>query len=300
MRQINVIVGVTIAIIAVGAILAPVITDVVARSDDFFNDGLYYVDRVPSGDSMHYVYDGNAVYLNDVMLISNDHPIDYDSSTALIFTEHITINWRNNENVMRIRGVVNANVKNFDLIVTDSAITGTYTQTDDTERTANWAYSEFHGIVKKSNWVMSNTPIIVKGDSEIYTTRLIDVNNFGSRFYILHIIGSINNGFTVSIYSQNSGSIVDDINVVYTLDYHPVNGYLDLYRLDSINFDFSRVVDDTVETGNYQISVLTCPVKIVADREKPLLLSAAAIAIAIVPIILVSLLVFVIKGFRDY
>lgn len=261
------VVGMVLAAVMIGGALLPSVASVTAESDTYTNDGLFYVDGVEDGQTINYRFENSTLYVNDVIVLSEDYNSIYPDGVSVMFTEHISIRYVANSTELNIRGQVLANVTALDFDVTGGTITGSYVQGGET-KTANWTYTEFYGIVSESDRVMAYTPMYVNGDTEIFVTGYSQLLGFGGGF-VAKVSGTINDGFTIELFG-NSGASIDGVTSTTTVNYRAVNGHNDLFILDSVVFDLSRVFEDVAQTDTATFTLMTVPHEVTADRTAPL------------------------------
>lgn len=289
-KIVGVMIAVMIGIITIGGVMVPVINDAVATTDTFTNDGLYYVDSVPDGESINYRFENGIIYVNDVAVISPEFESVYPDGVSIIFTEHIVLRYAAGSSTIGIRGQLNTNAYGLDITVSDGTITGTYANADGEDSTISWTYTDFFGIVPESDRVMAFAPMYVNADTNVFVTGLVALSGF-STYYIMNVSGSIDEGFTATLYTQGSGSLVEGVTVTSTIDYDVVDNHEDLYKLNAVNFTLERTSDGVEQTATATFTLMTVPQEIIAERSNPMD-SAASGILTIAPLmVIISLLV---------
>lgn len=289
-KIVGVMIAVMIGIITIAGVMVPVINDAVATNDTFTNDGLFYVDGVGDGQTINYRFENSTLYVNDVVVLSGDYNSIYPDGVSIMFTEHISIRYVANSTELNIRGQVLANVTGLDLNVSGGSITGTYLQGGNTVD-VNWTYTEFYGIVSESDRVMAYTPMYVNGDTEVFVTGVSNLSGFGG-YFVAKVSGSINDGFTISLFS-NAGASIEGVTSSATINYRAVNGHEDLYILESVVFDLSRTYEGQLQTATATFTLMTVPYEITADRSVPMDNAAAGILNVAPIVVIVALLAMV-------
>lgn len=294
MKIVGSLIGVVVAILMVGSVLAPIVSDAVAESDTFTNKGLFYVDEVPEGESITYSFNQGVLLVNGEDLSLNNIFSEYPDGASVLFTEHIAIRYTGGDTVIKVRGQINNNLSTLDIVVTNGTITGSYVDGGGNDGTINWTYTEFFGIVPKSDRVMAFAPMYVNGDTDVFVTGLSALSGFGN-YYVIKVSGSINDGFTATLYNQGSGTLIEGITSTSVVNYSAVNGYDDFYELESVVFTFNRTTSGGVEeTATATFTLMTVPEEINADRTDSLNRGAAAIMMSIIPIMLIALIAMVV------
>lgn len=158
-----------------------------------------------------------------------------------------------------------------------------------------------YGIDDTGDYLLSSftTPTYVLDDSTIYATGISAVGEIG---VVIHIEGTIKDGFTFNVMdNRNTSNIsnveVSDINVIS----EKVTGYTNLYKLTSISATIS--VDNTVEgvttpqTGTVTYSSYVVPYEVTAELSvHPD--SALATIINLLPLIaVIGLFMFLVAEF---
>lgn len=297
-RIVGALIVVAVAIIALGAVLMPVITDVTAKTDTFQNDSLFFVDSVPQGTTITYEFVDGTLYVNDQpVIVSGQSP--YEGGVSILFTEHIVIRSQG-DNLLRIRGIYNHNVSELSITVSDSTIVGTAVRGGgDGTIDINWEYTSFYGIVPfETNRAMVYAPAYVNPDSVINITGLSRVAEYDN-YYVVEVHGSIEDGFTALIYNQNTGEAMGHISTEVTPIYSPVNNYNGVYLLDSLEIVLTRTIQETgvVETAELTFTIFTAPYEVVGDRAEPLADSYSNLIYTIPVMLIISILLLAVGLF---
>lgn len=290
-KYIGVLIGVAVAVIMVGSLLAPVINDTTATSDVYTNDGLFHIEKLDDGATAHYVWDGTTLTLNDVPLELPMRLSGYDS-TSIIMVDNAVFRFNPNANTIFCRGAISGELKTFDIVVANGEINGTRTAPDSAETLQiNITYTNFWGIVPDSDLVMCEFPAYVLDDSDVF---VIGHSSIGAEWAIVNVSGTINDGFSVAYYNIFNGSALTDIttsNIV--IDRTVVDSHLDLSIIEKITFNATK--GDV--TGNLTYGLMIVPEKVTADRANPMGSGEAAIIQALPVIVIVSLILAVIGLF---
>ena len=239
------IVGVVVALVLAGAVL-PVFAETTSATDTFTTDGLYYLNDIPENTTYHYVYDGTKWTLNDVALTFPE-----GGAYNVIVTDTVFI-----RNIGQIRGLATTSISACDLTVSDTGITGTYTNTNG-DTTVSWTYNLFYGATYDvTDYIMSsgaNTAInYVNLDTEVYAYGL---SSIGADFFTFQISGNMKN---VTVVCSNPNVVISNISINKTA----ISSYINLYDFDSITFDSEYQGTSKAQTYN----VLVLPAKVTAEK----------------------------------
>lgn len=288
-KTIGIILAVMVSVLLVGGLLVPIVNDATADADTFTNAGIFYVDELGTDESIHYVFEDGVLTVNDVAIDLDDIYSNYEGGASILFTEKIILRYTSGADVVAIRGITKQNVIGFDLTVSNGTITGTKTGETGTDTDVSWTYTEFTGIVPSSNTVMANFPVYLNGDTEINVTGFVSASNIGG-YYVANVSGSIQGGFSVSLFNQNTGESIADVTVNnISVNNQTVDNYVDLYVLESITFD----ITNGTSTDNVTFSLMVVPEKVTADRTDPMDPAAAGVLSTAPILIIVALLAMV-------
>lgn len=256
------IVALVIGIIMATTAILPLASDY-SEAKTFSNEGYFYVDSVEDGESINYVLSDGILTINGVA-VAPPSSTTYPDGLTVFYTEHIV--FRYDGGAIKIRGQVNSNATAINLVITEGTITGTYTSSTG-DHDASWTYTEFVGMVttEESRIMAKNTPQYINSDSLIDTTGLSHPANMD--FYVIHLTGSMDDGMTINLYNQSSGAAIDDITVsniaINTIE---VEGYIDLYKLNSVTF---TLTDTNEVSSDVTFTVYTVPAEVTADPDNP-------------------------------
>lgn len=249
-------VAIMVGAVAFGAML-PIFQDVTATEDTFTNDGFYRMKEIKNGDTWVKISGGTWTYnTDDVIIYSN-------GGYNMVLGDEWCVRGNGTARGTFVSGgaqdttVVSAN----DVIT----ITGTGISSNDTP-----AISGYGGCSTGSYLLTDpSKSVYVKPDTPIYATGTTEISASGSGLF--HIEGTIKDGFTITAYSVYSTTPYDSIttsNVV--VNYSPVSGYVELYKLDSITFDIEAVKTiegtPTTYTTSATYNSYVVPYEVTAER----------------------------------
>lgn len=293
----NKIIGVTLAvfvsIILVGGLMVPIVNDATSPTDTFTNQGIFYVNDLPAGSTLNYIWNNGELTVNGEVIDIAAFESAYDGSSSIMFTENMTVRYATGESVIAFKGAVFCNnIPTANIIVSDGTITGTYMDSG-TEKTLNVTYTEFTGIVPKSSMIMANAPVYLATDSEIHVTGFVNASGL-DQYYVVNVTGSIGDGITVSVYDQLNGTAVDSITVSnIEIDADLVDGYTNLYVFNKISF----IMSNDTATHDVTFSLMVVPEKISAELTDPMDPAAAGILNVAPILVIVALLTMAVALF---
>ena len=158
------------------------------------------------------------------------------------------------------------------------------TGSDNTVTNKTLGFTEFYSIVPDEDVAVmkiSNQAVYIKGDSPLYGSGLTTVSAWNNAF---HFEGTYDDGITIS--SPNLSAATFD-NITWNIE--PVDGYIDLYKLTSIEFDITN--NDTTVHATY--SYFGVPSEVTADPDNP---AAYKNLVKVVPLMAFIMLVVAAAG----
>lgn len=261
------VVAMVVAVVLVVTCAVPIITDSVATEDTFTNKGLFFVEGLEEGQTVTYSCDSNGVYVNNVQ-ITGDYATGYSGGASIAYTENFVIRW-GGTGPYALRGAYWAYNQNASASITfngNGTYSGTYTS-GLTTTDISGTYTEFYGLVlEKTDRIMTSSTSnkYVNGDTIINGTGLTNCTNIGS-FIVFNIDGTVDDGITVTGYSQTNGSELSTLTYSnVSINKTEVSGYKDLYNVTSVTFD---VTDTNEKTDSVTYTVFTIPTEVTAERS---------------------------------
>ena len=279
-KYIGVMLALTVGVIMVGSLLAPLIMDVVSDSDTFVNDGYFELKKYTPEDTLTATWN----YSNPTELIVNGESVTIPivdtgrSDYSIILSAGGAARIQATMQSVTFYGAgtyVAANETNPEFTCTYEGGTLTATNGVTTKSISN--VSEVMCIANDGPYVMKKATesVYLKGDSEIFANG---ITYFGSQVLQFSIWGTFDN----PEYTEVSGNYtVSDFTKVYTES----RNHVGLYNLEK--FTFIGSYDGNSRIVTYDTFVVTK--EVTADRTDPLDHSAAAILMAIIPLMLVAL-----------
>lgn len=281
----------TVGVILAGSLLVPVISYATATEDTYTNKGLFYVDEDTA--SLHYTYENKVLKLNDEVI---SFPADMAEGTTVIYTDNLIVRAYTND--MRFRGLYDYNATSFDITIADGVLSGTVHTT--TDHSVSMTISDhFYGITNEDTGVVmaptADAPYLKKS-TVMSTAPLIHPTEIGNSntYMIVFMEGSIDDGLEFTLYDIHYGTVLTGFTVAdYVIDYSPVEGHVELYKLNSITITLSTVPDEgeTALTTERTISYVALDEKQTAERTNHLSNGEITIMKAIPIMVIVALIV---------
>lgn len=272
----------TVVIIVLAGCLMPVMEDATATSDTFTNDGMWRMAPNTNGDT--YTYDNTTKEwsLNGTVVNSAN-----SSNLSVILLDNTTVRsngWLRGSQIIGNSVTTVVTNANDQTIISGNGLTGSGTFD-----------IQGYGINPDGEYLLSSytTPVYMNGDSGIYATGVTAINTLYNA--VFHIEGSIKDGVTITSYVVlNSGYTVTDVVIDdVVINYTTVNGYVDLYKLSGITFNYSCTATNTSTSETTTVTDVACsyssyvvPYEVTAERAVHFTDSENAI-LGIVPVMLI-------------
>lgn len=278
-----------VVITVLAGVLMPVLNDVTDTDNTFTNEGLWRMAPLESGDDYTYV-EPNWTY-DETALTS----VYRTGSNALLGES-----W-----CVRANGQYRSASGSGNLVNVAFATTDTITITGSGINGANVQNLPGFGARDNGSYLMTayDKPVYVLADSPIYATGVSSVDGVSM---IIHIEGNMEDGLTITAYSQfnaNSNPYPNTISdVVFSnvsVNAESVNGYKDLYILNGITADmtFTNTTSDSVvseKSGSVSYSSYVVPYEVTAEKAVHFTDNQNAIFAAIPILVIVALLIAVV------
>ena len=294
-KLITLVITLVVGIILAGSLLVPVLNDVTTTEKTFANTGYYTYDPV--------VEDTNTVLTwaktaPDVITIGdNDVTMpEGNGSWTIVGSENFTLRYYRNTTVSGVQmysdvGYISVNTGSTADSATMTVTASTLTVTDGTNtRTPTMGT---HGFVLNPTGdgsltlKYSDESAYMKGGSDIYLCGTTMVIGSGTNDFVgVFGYGTLDDGLTMSsFYGKTSPNTVTIGDV--TASYAPVNGYIDLYKLDKFTFPLTQ--NSATVTATYSYFVV--PTEVTAELSQHLTPGQIALMGAIPVLVIVALLV---------
>ena len=282
MKILGVLIGVAISIIVVGSVLAPIVNDVAAESDTYVNDGYFDMKKYTAEDNVVLTWsynDPDKVIVNEEVVELPDMPVVTSIILASNGAVRLTIN-HNSLSFYSGGNFVNADESNPNFSFTYSGGSATASN-GNAERTIS--VDALYMIANEGDYVMkkADVPVYVNSDTEICAFGL---TYFGSSRMYFSIWGTFN--------EYQTGYSTSAVITNFSKNYVTSDNHTDLYLLEDFTFD--ATLNDTTKLVEY--SYFAVEKEVSADRTNPLDRSAAVILMVSIPLVLISLIYFVVKS----
>jgi len=293
-RFIGLIIGLVVGVLMIGSLLVPVINEASTTEKTFTNDGGYYrMAELSADDDAEYTlnwdksatthleingqdYDAYSAYGQALTTVvaSDSWLLRYSSAnTAYGYLQYFDgTTWMGDDTT----------TQKMEFVASGGTAVLTRTSTTDQVTTKTVTYEYIYVIMPDATSDIMKKPTetpYVKGDSELYAMGLTSSKLF-------QISGNVNDGITVDILGESEEVISNlEINKV------AVEGYIDLYVISSITFDYT--ISGTTASATYNFFIV--PYSVTAELSNHL--DAGEIAmIAVIPVLMIaSLLIFAVR-----
>ena len=286
------VIGIIVAIMVVGIVLVPVLSQATETERTFLNKG-YYEMTYTEADDVSMTWDSadpHKVTVNDVVI---DLPAtaDLPGPINIICGDDWFIRYTGTGLQFYPSTGSSVNAGNgVDLSVTASEGTVTITTNADPAVTKTAYYTFLYVVSENGAYVMKNTNDVayVHEDSEIYG---IGRSTVTGGYVKIKITGSISAGFTATEVGSSAFTI-GDITVNYTTD----SAYIDLYKLSSLQF---TVTDSENNTNNLTYSYFIVPTSVtgeLSEHPTPMMITL----INVIPVFVVLAIILGVCGLFYY
>lgn len=290
-KLLGTILTITVAIICIATILVPTISDATKTEKIFENTGIYFDTDNAVSHTLEYAdgvltVDGGTVTLPT------------EGQTPIVIADGFNMIYKNNANfVVVIDGIITCTSANF--AIEDGTISGTITYSSTTaSKTATYTNIAV-AVPTQTTQTFTYMPYVNDGDT-ISSTGVMTFNDSGGNQHPLQwsfegIIGGNCTVTTLSgVASQYSFSNIE-------INYSEINGYEDLYRVESISFDVDYTnPNNSSVTSNFTVTSMNviAPESTTAELTDHLTSSQIAILAVIPLLMIVSVLIIVANRLR--
>ena len=262
--MLEMVVGVAVGVLILAAALFPVIDQATTTEHTFTNEGYYDYGIFEPTDTYTLTVDvstgavtvgdaavtiPSAVYGPGCSLISSeDFLLRYGQNPSGYFLQAVGIDYNGSTVAQGFAGTVICTINNGNLIMSyDSS---------GTPSSKTFSFDEMYAIVADTDEAVLKKmaeSVYIKGDSPIYASGLTSV---AGGLKMLHFEGNYTDGITIS-----SPNLPDATYSNIEWNIEPVSGYVDLYKLTSIEFD----VTNSGTTVHAVYSYFGVPEKVTAE-----------------------------------
>lgn len=291
-KLLTLLVTITVGIIFIGALLAPVIEDTSTTEKTFTNDGYYRMSKYTTENDVTLVWSyeaPNVITVNDVDYTITAPDDGNYSRTVLFGTDLGARLFYNNSGcqMMSSTGTAAADVTDSEtltVVCSGGTITATVTATGVSPTSFTGTYNDLYCISGDGDYVMKKATksVYMNGDSEFIA---FGVTSVGGAAKVLSVDGTIDDGATVTQITTTGQATYSDPTIVST----EVSGYKSLYTLDKITF--TGTLNDSTTDITYSYFVV--PYQVTAELSQHL--DAGEIAIlAAIPLMAIAVLILLV------
>lgn len=224
-KLITVILGVTIGVIMIATVMAPILNDTAEVERTFDNGPIFGLVPVEDLESTTYT-------LSEGVLMNGDEIIPYSDLAPFIILDNTTI-----FRMDVVDGVLNINAYGSvsiyhayaaTITVTDSAVSIVYSAPGaGTDLSKSYSYTEGLFAVSEADvgYALAGSALTVLGDTEIESSWV--AGNTSTGYVVAHVQGSIDGGFTATALGYAGAAFTGTISVV--ADTSEIQGYEDAY-----------------------------------------------------------------------
>ena len=288
MNALTLIITLVVGVILTGALLGPVISDATKTTETFENSGPFNYGIITPDDTytLEFSTTGDHITVNGKVVPAFDA---LNKAYSIIACDNFVARYGANASgtFMQCIGVDQANTNFADggvtatITVSDGKLLITWTKSDNTTVTKTVLFDEMYAIMPTPDEAIlkvSTEEVYITGDSELYASGVTQVSVW---FNVFHFEGTYNDGIRIS-----SPNLPDATYSNVTWNIEPVEGYNDLYKLTSIEFDITY--NDAVTHATY--SYFGVPSEVTAELTNHLTPGQIALMGAIPVMVIVALL----------
>ena len=286
----------TVGIILAGSLLMPVISDATTTEETFRNDGVFNYGVFSTDDTYTLVYNSTTgISVNGTPItIEGVTPGTSSTRYSIIAMENAIVRYGSNADgyACQIFGTNTDNqymTNSYDDLtatIADGKLSIVASSSGGATTTKTFEFTTMYAIVPsedKAIMKIATGDVYIKGDSDLYASGQTTVTSWSN---IFHFEGTYDDGITITSPAIPTATYE---NVKWNIE--PVKGFIDLYKLTSIEFDI--VYNDTTTHAVY--SYFGVPSSVTAERSQHLSPGEIAIVNAI-PILIIVALVMMAAG----
>ena len=262
------VVTLTVGIILAGSLLMPVLSDATTTEKTFTNSGAFNLGIFTPDDEYTMVYTASdgKITVNDVDVPAFDV---VNKSFSIVSTDNFLARYGYASGNYFLQCIGKDSTNNYfadggvtvTITISSGDLSVNWVKADTTSVTKTVSFTEMYAIVPSVDDAImkaSSDTVYIKGDSELYASGLTNVTAWNNMF---HFEGTYDDGITIS--SPSLPSATYD-NIKWNIE--AVDGYVDLYKLTSIEFDIHN--SDTTVHATY--SYFGVPEKVTAELSQHL------------------------------
>lgn len=297
------VVGIIVAVMILGIVLVPVLSQATETEKTFTNTGYYRMTEITAETDGEWAYtwtdsEPNIIYVNDEAY-NMDVPSGL-SYSIIGASDGWVSRYINTANpyiqTMYSNGVGSGGVglKSFECTISGGTAEFSLILSDDSTATKTIAYTTCYVLDKNGSWMMKNkdeSAYMLK-DSEYFAIGVTASTGFPLN--VFKIEGTIDDGATVTNTIHGSGAQTFTASNVVVVS-SEVSGYNDLYSLDRITFTATNGTD----TINATYSYFLVPYEVTAelsDHPTPMMITL----INVIPVFVVLAIILGVCGLFYY
>ena len=288
-KLITIVLTLVVGTILAGSVLMPVLNDATKTEQTFVNEGVFNYGIFTPDDEyeLEVVGADGSIMVNGVavepfnattryysIVASDNFAARYGYSNNIYFCQ--CVGKDSSDNTFADGGILT------NISIDNGALSVVFTKSDSSVVSKTVEFTELYAIVPNADEAVMKVAadaVYIKGDSPIYSSGLTQVTLWSNLF---HIEGTYNDGLTIS--SPNLPDATYD-NITWNIE--PVSGYVDLYKLTSIEFDITN--NGTTYHATY--SYFGVPTEVTAELSQHLTPGQIALLGAIPVMVIIALLV---------
>lgn len=282
-----------IVVVVLAGVLMPVLSDSVATSDTYTNNGMYRMNKYATSDpvTLEWTYeDPTNVKVNGINIGLTSNSLGYSICVGENWI--LRTNGTSYMDLIDASGLVSeAKTSNSTTMIMDFN-GGTLTTTVG-ESVTTLEYTDFYCIGLDGGYVYKGSnPVYLLGDTQAYGIhRIASQNALGiNGIVVLDISGSIDNGFQASEITNHANLSLGEVQVTS----EKISDHVNLYKLDGMSITATNTNND--KSSTYDWNALIVPYEITAEKSVHLSNNEIAIFLAIPVLIIVALLVGIVAA----
>ena len=293
MNALTLIITLVVGVILTGALLGPVIGEATATEKTFTNPGVFNYGTFSEGDSytMEYTKGDSSFTVNDV---ETELTLSVNSSVSVVASDNVLIRYGHDNSgyFSQIVGVRDGGSEyfttpdSFTLTINNDQLNVSFVSGGSTN-TLVFNYTDMYALVPSESEAVlkvATDTAYIKGNSPLYASGLTTIDSWHN---IIHFEGNYNDGITITC--PNLEGVTFD-NITWNIE--AVDGYIDLYKLTSVEFDAHYNGNTVHATYSY----FAVPSEVTAELSNHLTPGQISLMSAIPVMVIVALLMVAIGG----
>lgn len=238
MNALTLIITLVVGVILTGALLGPVIGEATATEKTFTNPGVFNYGSFSEDGAytMEYTKGDSSFTINTE---ETELALNVNSSVSVVASDNVLVRYGHDNSgyFCQIVGMREVGTEyyttpdSFTVTLDDNLINIAFT-TEGSTNTLKFEYTDMYALVPSESEAVlkvATDAVYIKGDSPLYASGL---TNIASWHNIIHFEGNYTDGITITC--PNLDNVTFD-NITWNIE--AVDGYIDLYKLTSVEFD---------------------------------------------------------------